>query len=175
MRTSPWTCRLLRGAGVIAALCLAAHAQAADPPSGKKPKTITIELDKLPPDVAKRVLELTQSPPAKGPKKGKSADKPVPADPAVKAIPLAKAIAIAEKLVKGEAVRAHRKGPPHDPHIDVDILSEDGTRTKVRLNAAGELMGSPEKKEKKEKKEKVKDESGQAGKNEQKESSKSGK
>src|SRR5262245_58721785 len=74
MRISPWLWRAFSGAGLMAALCLVGDLRADEdaPPEKKKPTVIQLDLDNLPPDVAKRLLEIANKGSAK--KKGQPAE-----------------------------------------------------------------------------------------------------
>jgi uncharacterized membrane protein YkoI len=90
-----------------------------------KPNVIEIDLSKLPPDVAKQVLESLK----------KETAKP---------ISLIEAITIAEKVGKGQATKAERKGEGAETQFKVDVVGIDGTKVKLTLSAAGKVVESGE-------------------------------
>lgn len=96
----------------------------ADPAKGKA-NVIQVDLSKLPPDLAKKLLEATT---AQDPKK---------AAPPIKTITLIEAITIAEKSAKGEAVKAEKKGEGPETHFKIDVLGKDGKKAKVELTGDG--------------------------------------
>lgn len=120
------------------------------------PKVIVIQLDasKLPPDVLKKLLELGG--PAAGtkpetkpePEKPAQATKPSPEKkPAPtasgKVISLADAIAIAEKTAKGTATKAAREvGKDGTVAFEVEVTDPKGNKSKVVIDAAGQVVGS---------------------------------
>jgi hypothetical protein len=59
-----------------------------------------------------------------------------------KAITLAEAVTLAEQAGKGQAVWAERQGAGADASFTVDLLGGDGARVRVRLSAAGQVLGS---------------------------------
>jgi hypothetical protein len=61
-----------------------------------------------------------------------------------KAVSLAEAIALAEKSGKGEAIRAEREGTGARRRFSVTLVDAEGTRTRVRLNATGNILDSQE-------------------------------
>jgi YD repeat-containing protein len=99
---------------------------------GKKAKVIQIDLSKLPPDLAKALLEAAQK--QKG--TGRHAEK----KGATGAISLSEAIAIAEKASNGHATSANRKDGLDYTHFTVTVSNPDGTRTRYTINGAGKIL-----------------------------------
>ncbi|MCI0683856.1 MAG: hypothetical protein L0Y71_17255 [Gemmataceae bacterium] len=64
-------------------------------------------------------------------KKGKAGDQ---------TISLSQAIDIAERVGKGEAVKADRKGTPDGFQFKVDIIRSDGRKSKILLSGAGKVL-----------------------------------
>src|SRR5262249_59045984 len=116
----------------------------------EKPNVVQIDLNKLPPDIAKRLLELSQAGDKKAPDKGKTAP--------VKSISLSEAIAVAEKATKGQAIRADRREEDGEVTFRVEIRGGEGARKKVVVSAAGKVLSGGDKK--KDEYEKGKDEKG---------------
>ena len=90
-----------------------------------KPNIIEIDLSKLPPDVAKQVLESLRK-------------------EEVKPISLIEAITLAEKAGKGLASKAERKGEGSETQFKIDVVGSDGTKVKLTLNATGKVVESGE-------------------------------
>jgi uncharacterized membrane protein YkoI len=112
--------------GLLVSLTMADDKKAdKDPPKGK-PNIVEIDLSKLPPEVAKQLLEATQKA-----KTTKEAPKPV------KTITLIEAITIAEKTTKGEATKADKKGEGTETHFKIDVVGKDGKKSKVELTYDG--------------------------------------
>jgi uncharacterized membrane protein YkoI len=112
----------------------------------KKEQVVTVDLNKLPPDLAKQLLKYLRDAEEKGKGKEKGAgkgkdkgkDKGAEKKGGGKVISLEEAIAIAEKLGKGKAVKAERKGEGSDASFKVEVVGKDGTKSKIQLNAQGE-------------------------------------
>jgi len=118
---------------------------------------VRVDLKKLPPGLAKQVRKYAE--PANGsakgaPKKGKGAEKGPPAKgadkkgkkeagPSGKAFSLADAIGVAEKAGRGQAVKVERKGEGAASKFRVDVLGSDGRKTRVTVDAAGNVVGQP--------------------------------
>jgi uncharacterized membrane protein YkoI len=113
---------------LLAGLCWAAGglAQEKDGKSKAKPNIIEIDVSKLPPELAKQLLDSVK----------KKED--------VKPISLVEAITIAEKAGKGQATRAEVKGQGAEAQFRVDLVTKDGTRTRMTLSAAGKVVESGE-------------------------------
>jgi uncharacterized membrane protein YkoI len=99
-----------------------------------KPNVVQIDLSKLPPEVAKKVLEALQAPAA--------TPKAAPA----KIISLVEAIGIAEKTIRGEAVKAERKGEGAETHFKIEVLGKDGKKAKLELSGDGKPLEKKEEK-----------------------------
>ena len=138
-------------------------------PAAEPGKTIVIQIDasKLPPDVLKQLLQLSEkskpasaqenpkpgTKPAGAPEKPKPGTKPARepekpkagvkpggegTKPVVKSISLADAVAIAEKLTKGTATRAE-KGKAQ---FVVEVQDVKGGKTEVAIGANGKVLGT---------------------------------
>jgi hypothetical protein len=126
---------------------------------GKEPQPIVIQLNlnELPPDVARRLLEIagSETQPKKGPKKDEAAkpEKKEPKQPkadsaaALKKAPkgsgrtitLVDAIGIAERLGRGDVVKAERKGDQREIHYKIELRDRNGEKQKIRLGSDGKL------------------------------------
>jgi len=147
---------------VLAGLCLglnASGAEEAQKEQQKKGKIVEIDLSKLPPELAKRLEELSRAGKEegqkgkKGPPKGfekfgkkdffqkkgfkKGAEEKKPAEG--KTLTLAQAIAVVEKLSKGEAIKAERRGEGSKAHFSIEIADSLGNR-RVELSSTGEVL-----------------------------------
>jgi uncharacterized membrane protein YkoI len=124
MKTIVQSWRLACAIAGVSMLCLVGFGQA-DDKKDKDPKAksniIEVDLSKLPPEVAKQVLEAL--------KKNE-----------VKPVSLIEAITSAEKAGKGQATKAERKGEGADAQFKVDVVLADGSRIRITLNAAGKVL-----------------------------------
>src|SRR5262245_58436192 len=120
---------IIGGFGLVG-LSLADDKDAKGAKDKSKPNVVEVDLSKLPPDVAKQVLESLK----------KKED--------VKPISLVEAIGIAEKAGKGQATKAERKGEGSETQFQVDVVGKDGEKTRISLSAAGKVVesGEPERK-----------------------------
>lgn len=128
MKTIVQTGRLACLLAALTVLCLAGWTQADDKDDKApkaKPNIVEVDLSKLPPEVAKQVLEALKK-------------------PDVKPITLIEAITIAEKAGKGQATRAELKGEGAEISFKVDVVGKDGNRLRLTLSAAGKVMESEE-------------------------------
>jgi uncharacterized membrane protein YkoI len=126
---SSWSGRLLLAGVILGGLCLAGASlgqdkKAADP--AKKPTIIEVDLSKLPPDVARQLTEALK------------------AREEVKPISLSEAISAAEKAGKGQAIKAEREGESVETRFRIELVSKDGTRTRLVLGPSGKVIDSPE-------------------------------
>jgi hypothetical protein len=145
-----------------------------EPPAAEPAKTIIIQIDasKLPPDVLKELLKLSKPTepmkPATKPEPVKPGTKPEPVKPGVKpeptkpgikpdtkpvtkpvkAISLSDAIAIAEKLTKGTVVKAEREDEDGKVEFELEVVDGKGGKTKITLDASGQVLESKKKGEK---------------------------
>ena len=116
-----------------------------DDPKGKgkgkdgKSQLVTVDLNKLPPDVAKQVLKALE-PDKKEADKGKGKGK---GKGGAKSISLVEAITIAEKITKAQATKADRKDKDGVIEFKIDLLTKDGAKTKVTLDAKGQSLKDP--------------------------------
>jgi hypothetical protein len=150
--------RFVIGAAVLS-LCLNGPATADETKdkakSDKQPLVVQIDINKLPPDVAKRLLEIAGKggdekgtkgkgdEPAPEPKKKGETKKSAPKSSA-KTISLTEAIAIAEKAGKGQAVKAERKGEGEETQFKVEVVGKGGEKSKIELSASGERRDAKE-------------------------------
>lgn len=133
---------------VIASLSIAlvsADEQQPEKGKGKKdkgksePEIVQVDLNKLPPEIAKAIRDQTAAPKQdKGKDKKDKKDKK--GDVGSKSISLSDAIRIAEKSGFGTAVKAERKGESGDYHFKVDVLDKTGAKSKIKLDATGKLL-----------------------------------
>ena len=156
MRLASWVSRAV-AAALVLGLCLAGTARADEKDkkdkdkSDKQPTVIQLDLNKLPPDVAKRLLEIagkggSETAPAKrkGSEKGAAKKTDETKKTGGKVISLTDAIAIAEKAGQGQAVKAERKGEGEDTHFNVEVVGKGGEKTKIELTATGERRAAKE-------------------------------
>jgi len=161
MNMATWFWRAACAAAVVAGLGLASPSWADDKgkdkgKGGPKANIIQVDLNKLPPGLARQLMDLSKGkydskgkPEAKkhddkgrpGPAT-KDDDKKKPGDKkgAGKAISLTEAIAIAEKVGRGQAVKAERKGEGADAQFKIDVVGRNDTRSKITLDAAGRVV-----------------------------------
>jgi uncharacterized membrane protein YkoI len=106
------------------------------------PKVLQIDLDKLPPDLARALLrEVSQQEKAQsGKKKTGRRNRKTEMKGAADAISLTEAIAIAEKAGKGRAINASRKDGLDYTHFTVQVVAPDGTSTRYTLSARGSIL-----------------------------------
>ena len=145
----------LATAGLLAASAVRADEKTADRPAKDgKPLIVQIDINNLPPDVAKRLLEIAGGKPtgdAKKPdgefkkpdsgekKPGSDFKKPDGDKKGAKVIGLSEAVAIAEKSGKGTAVRAARKGDGAEAVFVVELTTKGGESAKLVLTADGQI------------------------------------
>jgi hypothetical protein len=110
---------------------------------GKKAKkernNVQVDLNKLPPGIAKQVVAEVE---VKEEKKGKKKD----GKSAASDVSLIDAIKAAERLNKGSAFKADRKGEPGEYRFKVDLVDRQGVKTKVTLDNAGKVVDQEQKK-----------------------------
>jgi len=112
----------------------------------KTPKVIEIDISKLPPELAKQLLEFSQRESAKAvePMKTQKGDnknrKKAEMKGAPDAISLGEAVTLAEKAGKGKAISADRKDGLDYTHFTVQIVTSDGVRTQYTLSAKGVVL-----------------------------------
>jgi len=103
----------------------------------EKPNIIQVDPSKLPPDLAKALLEFQkQKSGGRDAKKGAS-----------DAISLIEAITIAEKAGKGRAMSANRKDGLDYTHFTVNVSHADGTRTAYTIGGTGKILQERKNKE----------------------------
>lgn len=129
MMTLVQTWRLACVIAGVSLLCLAGFIPADDKKDDKapkgKPNVVEVDLSKLPPEVAKQVLEALKK-------------------PDVKPITLIEAITIAEKAGKGQATRAELKGEGAEAQFKVDVVGKEGGKLRFTLSIAGKVLESEE-------------------------------
>ena len=146
-----------------------------EPPAAAEPgKTIIIQLDasKIPPELLKDLLKLSQAnqptkpvtkpefvkpeptkpvikpeptKPGAKPDTTKPVIKPEPTKPGtklVKTITLSAAIEVAEKLTKGTAVKAEREDEDGKVVFEIEVLDGKGGKTEVVVDGNGNVMKS---------------------------------
>ncbi|MFN4261905.1 MAG: PepSY domain-containing protein [Gemmataceae bacterium] len=121
-----------------------------DKDKDKKPNLVQVDLNKLPPGVAKHVEKAARedkAPPAADQKpkpleQAKKDDKKGPPKKDGKSISLIEAISIAEKESGGTVIKAERKDHP-EPHFKVDVLDGKGNKTKLHVSTAGKVSQEP--------------------------------
>src|SRR5262245_11784399 len=133
--------RMARLLAVLALATLTVSLLLGDEDRGKsksKPKApapsgeVTVDLSKLPRDLARELVRALARTEKSGDKKGKEMG------PAGRSIDLTRAIAIAEKAARGTATRAERKGKD-EVYFQVEV-STDGGKARVRIDASGKVQ-----------------------------------
>jgi uncharacterized membrane protein YkoI len=129
---------MFRGFIITAIVFLGMHAgpaQAQQPGGSGK---VEIDLNKLPPDLVKQILD-AQKKSQKESKKDQKTKKQPPKG-AANAISLSEAVAAAEKASKGKATSASRKDGPDYTNFTVQILTPAGDRVRYTLSATGAVL-----------------------------------
>jgi uncharacterized membrane protein YkoI len=131
-----------------------------EPPATEPGKTIIIQIDasKIPPEVLKDLIKLSQASqptkPGAKPEPTKPGVKPEPAKPgtkSLKTISLSDAIAIAEKLTKGTVVKAEREDEDGQVEFELIVIDGKGGKSKVVLDGNGNVTKSEKGEDKDEK------------------------
>jgi hypothetical protein len=148
MQKPRWSLRLLAVVGLAMLTCilLSANGRADDGDAkdkkkgkGKGPEIVEIDLNKLPPALARELRERLQTP-ATEPKKDKKDKKGVGKKGKDKTINLIEAIRIAESAGVGEAVKAERKSKDGVTQFKVELRSSSGEKTKLALDERGKRL-----------------------------------
>jgi hypothetical protein len=111
--------RLVLAVVILAGLCLVGMVVGQD---SKKPNVVEVDLSKLPPDVAKKLLEALKT------------------TEEVKPISLTEAIQFAEKAGKGRAIQAEQDGDGAETTFALTLVSSDGTKKQITLDARGKVL-----------------------------------
>jgi uncharacterized membrane protein YkoI len=153
--------------GVLAGVCRADEDGGGEKFAGKpakKPRVVEVDLNQLPPDVAKQVQavlkaaqkEAKGAPPKTPPGLAKKEEPPAPpAEPKkpgkpekpkkpARTITLTEAIAIAEQTGRGQAVKAERRGEGAKARFEIDLIDKQGRRVEVEVSATGQLFQDEE-------------------------------